>query len=287
MKSIPILLLSLFLGAAAPAQTLTVAVDSSHILIGEPFHLQVVGSFPQGQQRWITIDSLAHFEVLERGEIDTSQAAGSIRLSQVFTLTSWDSGKWQIPPIVLGSLRSQPLQMEVAFSPHPFDTTQPYHDMRDIMEVKKPVSSKWYWYLIFAGVLLILFLLFFPKEKRKKGAFVPQEGAYRKALRRLEALEKESPADAKAYYTELVHIFREYLHHRWNVHSFSKTTDDLALQMERLELPRANYTELVQTLRLSDGVKFARFQPSAAESTESLEVIRENITLLERLPHAV
>lgn len=270
-------------------QTVTAVTDRDSILIGEQFHLQLSANFEQNTAvAWFTIDTLLHFEIMERSEVDTVLQGNRLQLTQTFKLTSWDSGIWSIPAFSIARVRTKPIRINVAFSPHPFDVNQPYHDIKDLIEIKKPVANKWYWYLVFLLVLILLFLLFFPAgKKREQETFVPQEGAYRAALRKLDVLEGSIPQDSRIFYTELVHIYREYLFKRWNIRSFSKTTDDLAIQMDRLELPDDLYRQTVQTLRLSDMVKFARYQPPSEENRKALKVIRESIFTIERLPHAV
>ena len=88
-------------------------------------------------------------------------------------------------------------------------------------------------------------------------------------------------------HTQLVNIFREYLEKRKNIRSFSKTTDDLAIQVGALSLHRDAYAALVQALRLSDLVKFAQFKPAPAETSASIDVVEENIKAIENIPHAV
>jgi hypothetical protein len=178
------------------------------------------------------------------------------------------------------------LFIDVAYSPHPFDTTQPYHDIHDILEIKKPGETTWYWYLIGLLILILLFLLFFPKGKPKsKGEFVSDEGAYKRALKKLDVLNKRNDVDSKAFYTELIQIFREYLHKRKNIYSFSKTTDDLAIQIEKLNLSRDQYHELLQTLRLSDLVKYAKYQPTREENQTSINDIKQGIIDIEQTPN--
>lgn len=197
-------------------------------------------------------------------------------------MTSWDSGKNQIAPFVLGRYQTKPLVIDVAYSPHPFDTTKPYHDIHDIMEVKRPIESTWYWYLIGLLVLILLFLLFFPKGRpRAKGEFVSDEGAYKRALKKLDAAQKKMDADGKIFYTELVQIFREYLHKRKNIYSFSKTTEDLSHQIENLNMDKGQYQNLVQALLVSDFVKYAKYQTSPEERQNSLESIKESIVAIE------
>lgn len=268
-------------------QTVASIADKKNILIGEQLHLQLFAEFKNGRQpTWFRIDSIPHFEILDQSKLDTLNTAGSITLKQVLTLTSWDSGQLQIPSFTLGKSKTDPVKINVTYSPSPFDVSQPYHDIKDIIEVKNPPESKWYWYFLLLALLIVLFLLFFPKEKKKEQpAFVPDETAYKAALKKLDQLQLQN--DNKLFYTELVQIFREYLFRRKNIYSFSKTTDDLAIQINSLKIPEDKYRDLLQALRLSDLVKFAQLQPTPQESKKALEILRENIIIIENLSDAV
>jgi hypothetical protein len=264
------------------------SADRNKILIGEQIKLHLEAEFPSAQVKWPEIDSIPHFEVLERSDVDRKESGNAVTMSQTLTLTSWDSGQIFIPPLQLGVYTTAPIRIDVAYSPSPFDTTQPYHDVHDILQVKKPNDSPWKWYLIGLLVLVILFLLFFPKGKPKpKPEFVSDANAYKKALQQLEALKSNSDADRKQLYTGLVQILREYLYRRRNIYSYSKTSDDLAIQMEKLNLEREQYQQALQSLRLSDSVKYARYEPSRSETEEAIDTIRQTIIAIENLPHVV
>lgn len=284
MKGIVFLLLIAFTSLTVTAQKVAVTADKEKILIGEQFHLRLQANFNRGEPLdFFEIDSIPRFEILDKSAIDTSKFNDGFALVQELTLTSWDSGKIQIAPFILGRYQTKVLSVDVAYSPSPFDTTQPYHDVHDILEVKQPIESTWYWYLIGLLVLILLFLLFFPKGKPKaKGEFVSDEGAYKKALKKLDALQKRTDADRKLFYTDLVQIFREYLHKRKNIYSFSKTTEDLSVQIEKLNMEENQYQQLVQTLLLSDLVKYAKYQPSTQENQNSINDIRESIVAIEQ-----
>ena len=248
-----IFLLALFFKGFGQAKA---TVDKDSILIGEQIKLRVQGQFKIGQDQWPSLDTISKFEVLEKSEVDREEEGDLVTLSQTLTLTSWDSGILFIPPLNIGNSATAPIKIDVAYSPHPFDTTQPYHPVHDILEVKKELKTTWYWYLIGLLVLILLFLLFFPKGKpRPKPDFVPDASAYKKAMQRLEELNRKENDESKLFYTELVQIFREYLHKRKNIYSYSKTTDDLAVQINDLDIDRELYQHLLQTLRLSDSVK--------------------------------
>lgn len=289
MKNRILLALLLLIFQSAAAQKLTATVDRKDILIGEQISLRVQGNFAKNETlSWLTIDTIPRFEILGKSVIDTLKLEDGFALSQEFTLTSWDSGKIQLPSFTIDKWKTNPITINVAYSPSPFDTTQPYHEIKDILEAKKPVEEKWYWYLIIVLIILVLFLLFFPKGKKKENkGFVPDEGAYKKAMKKLDKLKHSEIEDHKSFHTELIQVFREYLHKRKNIQSFSKTTDDLGLQMQKLEMDREQYGALLQSLRLSDLVKFARFQPSNEENQHSIETIKQSIVHIEHMPNVV
>jgi hypothetical protein len=285
MKNPILLILILLCSYVVPAQKVAANADRDKIFIGEQIQLRVFAEFNSGQPfTWFQADTIPHFEILEASKIDTVENAGTVTVKQTLTITSWDSGNWNFPSLVIGKVSTAPIKIEVGYSP--MDPNQPYHDIKEIIDVKKPTESKWHWYFILLMVLIALFMLFFPREKKKpkQAGFVADVGAYHRALNELNELEEVK--DDKVFYTNLVNILREYLRKGKNIQSFSKTTDDLAIQMKNLDLDQAQYTGLVQTLRLSDLVKYARFRSSEEERRRSVETIKKTIITIEN-PDAV
>ncbi|MBD0366020.1 MAG: hypothetical protein ICV53_07950 [Flavisolibacter sp.] len=288
MKIIRCLIPLLFLctlQATAQLGTLRATLDKSKILIGEPIQLTLETVVPKNSPvQWPVIDTIPHFEVMRRSKLDSQVAERNMRLTQHITLTSWDSGVWMLPSFSLPqnkANRTLPLRVYVTHTP--FNPEQDYNDIKEIIEVQKPAKITWYWYAIGAALLLLLFWLLFPKRKKEKADALSGVGAYKEALAQLEKLKKEGSADAKAFYTELIAIFRTYVHRRKGIQSFQKTTDDLSMQLKELKLPAEDYHQLVEVLRLSDVVKFARYIPLTAENEKSLNVIRKSIMALENL----
>src|SRR5258705_13835368 len=74
------------------------SVDKNKILLGEQFHLILQAKFPANEPiSFFDIDSIPHFEILERQKIDTNDDRKEIELKQTLVLTSFDSGHWVIP----------------------------------------------------------------------------------------------------------------------------------------------------------------------------------------------
>ena len=153
------------------------------------------------------------------------------------------------------------------------------------MDGAKAERAQWYWYLVGALLLLGLFALLFPNRKTKKevSSFVPDNDIYQQSLKRLTALQERGAISGDKLYQELTDILRTYLHKRKGIALHSKTTDDLAAYTAQAGLPLPVQESLLNTLRLSDLVKFARWQPAAEQNETSVETIKQSIIALEKL----
>lgn len=264
---------------------LSASVDKASILIGEPLQLTLQATFSNPHTTsFFTTDSLPHFEILSKGALDSQVTGGTVLLKQTITLTSWDSGTWAIPAFSLpgnNKAATKPLVVTVNYTATPQD----YHDIKDILEVARPQRQTWYWYVIGAVLLLLIVLLLFPRKKKESAADATPapETALRTALKQLDALRLKTDLDDKDYFTELVEIFRTYLQQRKGIHSFQQTTDDLSRQLQTLDLPHEDLKKLVQTLQLSDFVKFAQLSATTADRDAAWHDIKTNITSIEQL----
>jgi hypothetical protein len=279
-----ILALLLFAPAAfAQKNSFSISVDKEKILIGEPFNVTLQAAFPKGRSiNWFRIDTIPHFEILTKSKIDTQATGNELTLKQTISFTSWDSGRWQMPAFTLAGYKTTSKAIMIAVGYSAFDRNQDYHDIKDILEIKKPAKVTWYWYVIGAALLLLLLILLFPKRKKQKATeVISNVDAYKLAMTKLDALKGKEEGEAKLFYTELIDIFRTYVQQRKGIHSFQKTTDDLSVQLRSLQLPSEEYNALVQVLRLSDVVKFARFTPASTENNAALNQIKKSIMTIE------
>jgi hypothetical protein len=235
--------------------------------------------------RFFTIDSIPHFEILERKKIDTVDDRVGIKLSQSLTLTSFDSGHWTIPSFELSSdnpMYTDSIAVDVGFSP--FDPNQDYHDIKDVInvQVKEKKEETWYWYAAASALLIAAIIYFLVRKKTKPVAKIPFVDPYKEARQELEKLGKENLA-TKLFYTRLVDIFRLYISRRKGIASLQKTTDDLVVQLRSLKLPVEEFNRLAQSLRLSDFVKFAKFEPAESDKTDSFKTIKDFIENIEKM----
>lgn len=288
MKRLLIFLLivcTAILPTAAQRIVVAASVSQQQILIGEPFQLTLRVQSPENANiAWFAPDSFPHFEIQHRSVIDTVRSGTGVQiLVQNIRITSWDSGRWNLPAFSLkGSNRSVPPPITVVYSA--MDLAQPYHGVKDVLEVSRPGGTSWWWYLVGLALLVVFVLLLFPGRKKTPPTDVRSpETAYREAIRSLDILQKNRDTlPVKEFYTELVEVLRLYLVRRKDYQSTSKTSTDLQQQLAGWGLQGAAAAQLLQTLQLSDGVKFARFEASVSERQTSIAHIREAIVQMER-----
>jgi hypothetical protein len=276
----------------AEAQTTVKAtVDKNKILIGEHIRLTLQADIPENELiRFFAIDTLPHFEIIDRQKTDTSNTSKGTFLKQNIIITSFDSGHWVIPALTLGGkIITDSIPVDVSFSD--FDPAKDYHDIKDIIEVKPKKEQKdwWLWYATGGGsLLLILLLVYLLRRKRKPviAAPVPEINPYEEAMKQLEKIQTEK-LEQKQYYSKLVDIFRLYVFRKKGIHSLQKTTDDLVVQLKSISISKELFEKLSQGLRLTDFVKFAKYIPGAEDDRNIYDTIKKTITEIEQASNAV
>ncbi len=261
--------------------------DRTQILIGEPIKLSLEADIPENEPiRFFQLDSLPHFEVLAREKIDTSNTGSGTVLRQVLIITSFDSGHWVIPALPLSTeVSTDSIPVDIGFSP--FDPQQPYHDIKEIIEVNPEEEKKqddWWWYVAAGalGLLLILYFVFRKKKKPVVAVVTPPVDPYVEAMDNLEKLSKER-AGSKEYYSALVDVFRVYVAKRKGIQSLQNTSEDLLRQLKVIDLDKARFDSLDKALRLSDFVKFAKYVPTPEDDRQVFTVIKETIQSIEQV----
>lgn len=292
-KAIPSLLF-LFVVIICNAQTTTVraSVDRNNILIGEQINLVLEADIPENEPiSFFEVDSIEHFEFLLKGKIDTANTSKGTELKQLFRLTSFDSGRWVIPAYSLAhsdNLRTDSIVINVGFMA--MDTAKDYNDIKEIIEIEAEKKQDWTWYYVAGGALLLALLIYLLTRKKKKKAIEEATAAqapdpFRDAMENLEQLRQADypgKGDIKKYYTQLTEIFRTYVEKRKGIHSLQQTTDDLVMQLRSVDLNKEQYNQLSQVLRLSDFVKFAKYEPTDTDNKNVFDTIKKSIEEIER-----
>ena len=278
-----LLLFAVLLAGAQRKTEVKASIDRNRILIGEPIQLKLEADIPENESiPFFSIDTIDHFEILQKTKTDTSSTNTGTLLIWVIPITSFDSGHWIIPSFVVAkNLRTDSISVDVGFAP--FDPAQDYHDIKDIIEVSPEKEKQWWWYAVAAGFLLLILLIYLLLKKKQHPALAPQYiiDPYEEAMKQLDKLRKEKP-EAKQYYSQLTDILRLYVFRKKGIHSLQKTTSDLVIQLRNIVPGKEQFDQLSQILRMSDFVKFAKYQPEKMEDVFALKTIIESIMNIEK-----
>jgi len=231
-----------------PPIVVRATVDKQKILIGQPIQLMLEATVPGNAPiSWPLLDSLPHFEWMEKGKVDSVSKPDGRYYRQYLTVTSFDSGAWAIPqlPFLAGNKKyfTDSVRVEVGYTK--FDASKDYHDIKDIIDVPNPFA-KWIGWIVAAVTLLSLALVIWLVRKKKllklfSAVELPRRSPYEEAIEQLEQLEKQrlpESGSVKAYYTRLNDILRLFISRKLGIASLSETNEELIGQLRPLRLPR-------------------------------------------------
>jgi hypothetical protein len=269
------------------------SVDRDQILIGEPIKLTFEVRIPLGQTlSWFNLDSIPHFEIIEKAKADTVDNIDGKQLHQELIITSFDSGMVAIPPMIIKvdgkSYATDSIPIEVSYAQ--LDISKDYRDIKEIVEVPKPAWMEWIPWILGAGTLLAIAIIVYLLRKPKKAAPLPQpvepkQSPYEEALQALEELRRQGlqNGEVKTYYSRLNDILRVFMFRKLKVATLEKTNEELIAQLRQMALDRESFNQLAHALQIADFVKFARYQPDANDNEKNFTVIQSAIKTLNNI----
>jgi len=284
----------IFACLALTAQDIKVTAkpDTSALLIGDQTGFTVTADIPAGLSAYLSSpsDTLAgKIIILRKDPRDTSLSAdGSMRITDRYLVTSFDSGSYAIPPFYAEITSGDSLRRY--YSDYSFlDVVRPDVTPQDTTDVifdiipprGAPVTFREVlpWIIIILITSLIVWLLarFLPRNPLKR--FIrppaPPEPAHIVALRDLQALKEEGlwqKGEIKEYYSRLSDIIRRYLDNRYGISSPELTTDETVRMLQKAAVTTTGQMALVkELLSISDMVKFAKYLPDSGVHETSIE----------------
>lgn len=271
------------------------SVDRDSILIGEPIKLTLDVRYPLGADiTWFKLDTIPHFEFLDKGKTDTSSDMNGKEIVQVLTLTSFDSGHFQIPALVLNSgnkkFSTDSIGIDVAYTAA-FNQSQDYRDIHDIVEVPKQSWLRYIPWIIGIVTLIAIAVLVYVLTRSKKIVKLEQPVAsklppYEEAVQALQELRKKGWAldgQVKTFYSTLNDILRIFILRKLNISTFEKTNEELIMQLRKLSMEKEIFNQLSEALRIADFVKFAKYEPGASDNEKNFMIVQSAINSLNNI----
>lgn len=279
------------------SQTVKAAVNRDRIFIGEQIKLKLSAERGKAGITWFRFpDTLNHLEVVKRGKIDTVLNGRYTSYYQTILLTSFDSGRWEFPPLSLAGIKQSTLPISIDVLPVDVSKMQEYNDIKDIEEVKP--ENNWFITAIIAFITLLsvaaVYWLLIKKKKvlvsniPVKGNVSPLEWALGELIK-LHSPQPSDPVTIKKYYSDLNNISRTFFNMQLQQHSLQQTTDEWMINLQPLSVDNGIKTSFFQFLRLADTVKFAKYLPPERENETSVNAIRimlQKVSLLDSNLHS-
>jgi hypothetical protein len=273
IKYITGLLLLFLLSFSAKGQNVNVtsAFDSSRIFIGDQIKFTVIIDQPEGLKLALPAlkdTIIKNIEILSGPKVDSSKQNGRIKIIQKYLVTSFDSGRYQVPPVFAEMKNESGLKrfysdyclLEVIrVNIAPADTATKIFDVIKPYSAPVTVSEVLPWVLIAFVVAALIWLVIRYLKKLKRA------GGETETFRELERLKNEKlwqNGEIKLYYTRLTEILRQYLENRFRVFSLELTTSETLGELVKTGFKKdSSYNQLKSVLTSADLVKFAKYTP--------------------------
>lgn len=250
----------------------TTKVDTTAIRIGEQIRYQIIVNETEGVQfSKLRLDSLKKVEIVKSYKIDSLKN----QLIKKYALTSFDSGRWVLPPQMVyiknKAFLTDSLIIDVATVA--VDTIkQPMHTIKTIKNEPYTFADyqNYFWGLL--GLLLVIgvILYFVLKDKPTLEERIAKIPPFELAKQRLKELDNKKLIKGnriKLYYVELTDIVRTFIEREMNIPALESTTDELMEiirdfnSSSNLNIPKETLIKLQRLLQEADLVKFAKSKP--------------------------
>jgi hypothetical protein len=296
LKIINIILVILFFGEIAHTQNVQVSAkfdSTNNILIGDQVKIKLQAICPKGTiLMWPTIKDtiIKQIEVASRTKIDSvfSSDKKSLTLSQIFTITSFDSGTYKIPAFEFNYRFLKDTNNYTALTNELYlnvntiavDTTKEIRDIKT--PLKAPISFRellpYIGGVVILSVIILLIIYYIQKKRKaeplirfKQVRVVPAHEIALLALQKLKDDKLWQNNKVKLYYVELTDILRKYIENRFEIDALEMTTDEITASFKTIDIAEELKRKLRNILILADLVKFAKAQPLANEHDICLE----------------
>lgn len=261
-------------------------LNRPQILIGEQVKLRLkcsvdsaqVVSFPTFHRAQELIPGV---EVLANGLVDTLRINSGRRweLTREYTLTSFDSALYTIPPIevmVDGQTHTSVGSLGLKVETVPVDTVHVDQFCGPGGVVTTPFEWSWkHTLLVLASWLsaIVAFLCFVrltdPKALTRRVVIHPPTPPHVEALSEIELIKQMISPSSKTYYTALTEALRSYIKKRFGFNALEMTTSQIVELLMRSG-DSASLSELKEVLATADLVKFAKHAPTLSDRDRSL-----------------
>ena len=220
---------------------------------------------------------LGEFEVIGHEAAGPVEEEGNRIWTVVYTLALYETGSFEIPPVVVGFRGDGIQDGSVETQEHSVRVESTLSDdSEDILDIKGPLDiprslwSLWPWFAAALG-LAALILLYLRRKRGETPSAIsrkPRLSPYDEAHQALCGLRESGlleEGQIKPYFTRLSEIIRRYLERRYLIQAMESTTTQLLDQLRELSLALDELKLFRDFFPCCDLVKFAKYSPPVPE----------------------
>lgn len=264
------------------------SIERTRMLIGDQVRLTLEFQLPRGSE-WVNQDlglpdTLSSIETIGAYPAEITPDGSWQKAVKNWMIAPFDTGYLFLPrlPVILDrngdrdTLMSNniPIFVEGVVA----DSTG-LAPIKDIIEEPRTWVD-YLWVLVILGIAAVIYAAYRLIRPRRSTAEPEQEIArppHEIALAQLDNLENEKKwqqGDLKGYYTELTHIFREYLENRYLFPALESTSEEIGTALKKTGVEAVERREVLDFLLQADMVKFAKATPPVEVHPKLLSLAR-------------
>ena len=290
MKRFLIYLMLGVVPALSSAQNVNVKaeVDSMMMWIGQQTGLHIEVTCDAGQEVSFPAyrDTIVNgLEIIPPVVTDTQYINDDKRMviTRNYLVTCFDSALIYIPyiPVKVDGQEYQSNRLALAFISYDIPEEDeknifgPKENMKTPVKLYEVKGLLLYWLLAAITIIGAIYLIIRYRDDKpiiRRIKVEPKVPAHIRAISEIEELRQSGGPhneDAKAYYTQLTDILREYINDRFGFNATEMTSYEILERLEESQ-DKESLSELRDLLSTSDMVKFAKFKPMLNENDRNL-----------------
>lgn len=221
---------------------------------------------------------------------DTNKVkANSTYIGNSIQFTAFDSGVFTFPelPVIFNSETLYTKAFQFLSIPTKVDTTQAFFDIKENFAAEWTFSD-WLAYnktiiiVAFLIALVIALLIIFRKKifpKKKIAEIIAPEPVetfdqwMHKYIQQIKDEEAWKKQDLKPYYSSINYLLRKFLEYNFSIKTLEKTSSEIIAQLRHSNINQEDKNRIIQSLNLSDMVKFAKENPTYDDNLARLSWI--------------
>ncbi|MDX9858674.1 MAG: hypothetical protein RBT76_12855 [candidate division Zixibacteria bacterium] len=233
--------------------------------------------------------NLGAFEVKDyQPDIETTLDDGRKRSETVFTISTFTTGDYVVPPLPVIFLLPDSTSRLIMTEGIPVKVKSLLGDNADTLDIK-PLKSQyefeseipvWYYWGCAALLLIVLPLIVWLLLRRRRAAIAPVDTRtpWEIAFEELALLQQQNLVGAgahKQYYFVLTDIARAFLGRMYRLDVLEMTTSEFDAAFCQIALPGEWFDRLMSFFQHADLVKFARATPEPGRGDQDLNLVHD------------